>query len=194
MEFSYTPHDAMPALPLLNVGSIIGGRGRDYVLIEPPYVPDLCTIIVDVHFVPGQTADSIVADIRRTLDRLVERDNDLKYEIEIPPPAFFRGRRRLVMSPLDVPTGEYIVQAVARSHQRVTGEPPKVIGALLPNSYSSNDTCHLWNAGIPCLIYGPGVVRGSADEDDSCVIISEMIQCARVLAVTALDVCNQERN
>ena len=194
VEFSYTPHDAMPALPLLNVGSIIGGRGRDYVLIEPPYVPDLCTIIVDVHFVPGQTADSIVADIRRTLDRLVERDNDLKYEIEIPPPAFFRGRRRLVMSPLDVPTGEYIVQAVARSHQRVTGEPPKVIGALLPNSYSSNDTCHLWNAGIPCLIYGPGVVRGSADEDDSCAIISEMIQCARVLAVTALDVCNQERN
>ncbi len=193
VEFTYTPRDDMPALPLLNVGGIIGGRGKDYVLIEPPYIPDLCTIIVDVHFVPGQTTESIVADIRRTLDSLAEEDPGLRYEIEIPPPDFFRGRRRLVMSPLDVPIDEYIVQAVARNHELVTGEPPNVIGALLPNSYSSNDTCHLWNAGIPCLIYGPGVVRGSEDEDDSCVIISEMVQCARVLAVTALDVCNQER-
>ena len=194
VEFTYTPRDDMPALPLLNVGGIIGGLGKGYVLVEPPYIPDLCTIIVDVHFVPGQTVEGIVADIRQTLDSLVEKDPGLRYEIEIPPPDFFRGRRRLVMSPLDVPKDEYIVQAVARNHEIVTGEPPKVIGALLPNSYSSNDTCHLWNAGIPCLIYGPGVVRGGEDEDDSCVIISEMVQCARVLAVTALEVCNQERS
>jgi len=35
------------------------------VLVEPPYVPDVCTILVDVHFVPGMTVDEIVADIRR---------------------------------------------------------------------------------------------------------------------------------
>ena len=56
VEFTYTPRADLPALPRLNVGSIIGGRGEGYVLTEPPYVPDLCTIIVDVHFVPGQTA------------------------------------------------------------------------------------------------------------------------------------------
>ena len=193
VNFTHTPRSDMPAMPQLNVGSIIGGRGEDYVLVEPPYIPDLCTIIVDVHFLPGQTVESIVSDIRRTLDPLSDRDPELKYEIEIPPPDSFRGRRRLVMEPLDVPPGEYIVQAVARSHQTVTGEPPRSIGAVIPDSYTANDTCHLWRAGIPCLIYGPGVVRGNEKEDDAYAIISEMVDCTKVLAITALDVCNLER-
>ena len=189
VEFTYQPRADMPDLPKLNVGSVIGGLGEDYILVEPPYIPDLCTIIVDVHFVPGQTVVGIVADIRRVLDPLQAGDPELSYEIEIPPPESFKGRRRLVMDPLDVPRDEEIVQAVARSHQDVTGQPPKAIGTVLPFSYTANDTCHLWNAGIPCLLYGPAVVRGGGGEDDSCVIISEMVQCTKVLALTALDIC-----
>ena len=191
VQFTYVPREDLPAMPMLNVGSIIGGRGQDYVLIESPYVPDLCTIIVDVHFLPGQTVEGIVADIRRSLDPLVEDDPQLTYEIEIPPPDFFKGRRRLVMDPLDVPVDEYIVQAVARNHETVTGRPPNHIGATLPSSYSADDTCHLWNAGIPCLIYGP---RSGQDEDgsDAYSVISEMVECAKVLALTALEVCNLE--
>ena len=192
VEFTYRPREDLPGLPKLNVGSVIGGLGQDYILVEPPYIPDICTIIVDVHFLPGQTVDGIVADIRRVLDPLLAEDPELAYEIEIPPPDFFKGRRRLVMDPLDVPRDAEIVQAVARSHQEVTGQPPKAIGAVLPYSYTANDTCHLWNAGIPCLLYGPGVIRGSGGEDDSCVIISEMVQCTKVLALTALDVCQSE--
>ena len=61
VEFTYQPREDLPGLPKLNVGSVIGGLGQDYVLVEPPYIPDLCTIIVDVHFLPGQTVDGIVA-------------------------------------------------------------------------------------------------------------------------------------
>ena len=192
VQFTYRPRGDMPALPRLNVGGIIGGLGNDYVLVEPPYIPDLCTIIVDVHFVPGQTVEGIVADIRRSLEDLKAEEPDLNFEIEVPPPESFKGRRRLVMSPLDVPRDEYIVQAVARSHQKVNGQPPLAIGAVLPYSYTANDTCHLWDAGIPCVLYGPRTVRGGADEDDSYVVISEMVQCTRVYALTALDVCNLE--
>lgn len=189
VEFTYQPREDLPDLPKLNVGSVIGGLGQDYILVEPPYIPDMCTIIVDVHFLPGQTVEGIVADIREVVDPLLAEDPELSYEIEIPPPEFFKGRRRLVMDPLDVPRDEEIVQAVARSHQDVTGQPPKAIGTVLPFSYTANDTCHLWNAGIPCLLYGPAVVRGGGGEDDSCVIISEMVQCTKVLALTALDIC-----
>ena len=189
VEFTYQPREDLPDLPKLNVGSVIGGLGEDYILVEPPYIPDMCTIIVDVHFLPGQTVEGIVADIREVVDPLLAEDPELSYEIEIPPPEFFKGRRRLVMDPLDVPRDEEIVQAVARSHQDVTGQPPKAIGTVLPFSYTANDTCHLWNAGIPCLLYGPAVVRGGGGEDDSCVIISEMVQCTKVLALTALDIC-----
>jgi len=189
VKFTCRSREDLPDLPKLNVGSVIGGLGQDYVLVEPPYIPDVCTIIVDVHFLPGQTVDGIVADIRRVLDPLRAEDQMLSYEIEVPPPEFFKGRRRLVMEPLDVPRDSEIVQVVARSHQEVTGQPPKAIGAVLPYSYTANDTCHLWNAGIPCLLYGPAVVRGSGDEDDSCVMISDMVQCTKVLALTVLDVC-----
>src|SRR5262245_57327041 len=191
VEFRHTPRPDLPAFPRLNVGGIIGGRGRDYVLVEPPYVPDVCTILVDVHFVPGQTVEGIVADIRRALEPIAARDPQLRYKIEIPPPAAFKGRRRLVMDPLDVPVDAPIVQAVARSYRTVTGHEPRAIGTVLPHSYSADDTCHLWNAGIPCLLYGPGVIRGGPDEDDACVLVSEMVRVARVLAVTALDVCQR---
>jgi len=192
VQFRHTPRPDLPAFPRLNVGGILGGRGRDYVLVEPPYVPDVCTIIVDVHFVPGQTVDGIVADLRGVLDPLAARDPELRYEIEIPPPAHFKGRRRLVMDPFDMPVDAPIVQAVARSYRAVTGQEPKAIGTVLPHSYSADDTCHLWKAGIPCLLYGPGVIRGSEHEDDACVLVSEMEKVTRVLAVTALDVCRRK--
>ncbi|MCI0812160.1 MAG: M20/M25/M40 family metallo-hydrolase [Chloroflexi bacterium] len=192
VEFTYQSREDLPDLPKLNVGSVIGGLGQDYVLVEPPYIPDICTIIVDVHFLPGQTVDGIVADVRRALDPLTVEDPELSYEIEIPPPDFFKGRRSLVMDPLDVPPDAEIVQAVARSYQDLTGRRPKAIGAVLPYSYTANDTCHLWKAGIPCLLYGPAVVRGGDGEDDSCVMISEMVECTKVLALTALDVCDVE--
>jgi acetylornithine deacetylase len=193
VKFCYTPRADLPALPRLNVGSVIGGRGTDYVLVEPPYIPDLCTILVDVHFIPGMAVDGILSDIRRVLDPLTAEDPELRYAIEIPPPDFFRGRRRLVMDPLDVPVDSDVVQTVARNYQVVTGHPPRAIGTVLPHSYTADDTCHLWKAGIPCLLYGPGVSRGNKDEDDSCVLISDMVKVAKVLALTALDVCNRER-
>ena len=189
VRFTFRPHAELPALPRLNVGSIIGGRGERYVLVEPPYVPDLCTIIVDVHFLPGQTVEGIVLDLRRRLDALRDADPTLRYEIEIPPPAFFKGRRRLVMEPVDVPRDSPIVQAVARHHQAVTGRPPAVIGALLPMSYSAGDSSWLWKAGIPCLHYGPAGGFLETGPGGSYILISEMEACAKVLALTALDVC-----
>jgi hypothetical protein len=82
--------------------------------------------------------------------------------------------------------------AVARSYQAVIGQPPKAIGAVLPHSSTANDTRHLWKAGTPCLLYGPGGIRGSTDEDDSGVLISDMVKLTQVLALTAVDVCNRE--
>jgi acetylornithine deacetylase len=189
VRFTYTPRPELPALPRLNVGSVIGGRGPAYVLTEPPYVPDLCTAIVDVHFVPGQTVESIVADIRRALDPLRAADSQLRYDIEVPPPAFFRGRRRLVMDPVDVPTDAAIVQTVARNHERITGRAPVSIGALLPLSYSAGDASWLWRAGIPCVYYGPASGFQERGPEGSYILIEEMVQAARVLAVTALDFC-----
>ena len=191
MEQTHTPSPKLPAMPRLNVGSIIGGRGESYVLIEPPYIPDYCTILIDVHFVPGQTLETIIADIRNALDPLTVEDPKLRYEIEVPPPASFEGRRRLVMEPFDLPEGQEIVEIVKRSHEAVTGTEPRAVGPIYPFSYSAGDVTWLWKAGIPCLEYGPAGGFNSAveGEDNFWTSISEMETCAKVMAVTAVEVC-----
>jgi acetylornithine deacetylase len=55
----------------------------------------------------------------------------------------------------------------------------------LPQSYAGNDTTHLWAAGIPCCIYGPG--GGYTDYHDVHVELDDLFLCTRVLALTALE-------
>lgn len=189
VEFTYRKHEALPDLPRLNVGSIMGGRGESYSLIDPPYIPDICTIIVDVHFVPGQTVEQIVADIDAHLQPLKAADPELVYEIQIPPPDIFVGRRRLVMPPFDIPADTPVVQAVARNFEKISGMPPKTIGALIPDSYSACDTAWLWKYGIPCLNYGPTTGNAGSGPENAYVVISEMEECAKVLVATAEELC-----
>jgi acetylornithine deacetylase len=189
LKLTFEPSAALPDLPRHNVGSIIGGRGDTYILYDAPYVPDLCTVIMDVHFLPGQTVEGIVTDVRGHLDRLKTSDPDLVYDIEIPPPAFFKGRRRLVMPPVDVPVDAEVVQTVARNYELVAGKAPNVIGAVVPGAYSACDSSWLWKAGIPCLNYGPSTGTSKSGQESAYVVISEMEEVAKVLAGTALDMC-----
>ena len=99
VQFTYTPREDLPGLPRINVGTIIGGRGRDYDLRGPNFVSDFCTVIVDVRFLPGMTSASVKADIENALDRIKQDDPDFQYEIEMPPHpkhrVFHRGNGTL---------------------------------------------------------------------------------------------------
>ena len=189
VEFTYTPRQDLPGLPRINVGAIIGGRGRDYDLKGPNFVSDFCTVIVDVRFLPGMTSESVKSDIERVLDRIKREDPDFQYEIEMPPDPKHRVFT-VVMEPFDLPKDEYILDAVLRQYRTVTGREPDGVGTVLPGSYTGDDTCHLWRAGVPCLLYGPGGGSESDTIPDEYSRISDMEQVAKVLALTALDVCN----
>lgn len=189
LTFSAPFNPALPGLPRHNIGAVIGGRGDGYILYDAPYVPDLCTAIVDVHFLPGQTIPEIVADIKAHLAPLKAADPELVYEIEIPPPEFFKGRRRLVMPAVDVPTDSEVVRLVAENYTKVSGEPVDTVGAVLPGVYSACDSSWLWDAGIPCLNYGPASGTHLGGPEGAYVVISEMEEVAKVLALTALDFC-----
>ena len=56
LELSHTPFPALPSLPRLHVGAVIGGQGRNHVINGPNFVPDFCTALVDGRMVPGQTS------------------------------------------------------------------------------------------------------------------------------------------
>ena len=188
LKFSNAPYPALPSLPRLNVGSIIGGRGEGY-LSEPPYVPDLCTIVVDVHFVPGQTIETILADVTRVLEGVKREDGDFEYKIELPPPSFIQGRRKLVMEPVDVSPDEPIVVAIANAIKEDTGRPADQIGAILPVSYSACDTSWLCKAGIPAVNYGPSTGFAHAGQEGAYADLGEMETVSRVLVRVAAGFC-----
>jgi len=180
------PDPALPGLPRMNVGTIIGGRGRDLELRGANIVPDMCTLILDIRFPVSVTPDSALADVRRALDAVSAADKDLKYEIEFPIRAE-RRQFREVMLPLSVPSTEPIVQILKSNVTAIVGKEPTV-GAHSPESYAGNDTSHLWGAGIPCCLYGPA---GGYDEgrSDRWTSIEQIIACTRVFGATIADVC-----
>ena len=184
MPFTHVHDPELPGLPRLNVGSIIGGRGREHNLRGAYTVSDFCTAYVNVRFNASQTGDTVIADIRRTLDALATADPAFRYEIEFPPlPA--RGLGRLAKAAVDVPRTEPVVQMVRRNLRQMTGEEPEHLSVRLPQSYAGNDTTHLWAAGIPCCLYGPG--GGYTDYHDVHVELADLFLCTRVLALTALE-------
>lgn len=181
----------LPGLPLLNVGGIIGGRGRDHDLKGPNFTSDYCTVIVDVRFPPGQSAATVEEDIRASLDAIAAEDPTFRYEIEHPLPAHF-GALSVIMEPTDIPLDEPLVASVLQHYREVVGRDPLEVGVSLPMSYAGNDTAHLWRAGIPCLLFGPsGGWDESPEEPDQYITISEMVTVAKVMALTALDICSQ---
>src|SRR5260370_825761 len=149
------PAQAGPVSPRLNVGSIIGGRGREHNLRGAYTVSDFCTAYVNVRFNASQTGQTVVADMRRTLDALAADDPRFRYEIESPP-ALERGLGRLAKAAGGVPKTGAVVQMVRRNLHRMTGAEPEHFGVRLPPSHPRNDTTHLWAADIPCCSYGPG--------------------------------------
>jgi acetylornithine deacetylase len=180
-------HDPdLPALPLLLVGSIMGGRGREWEIRGPNIVPDVCTIFVDVRFSPTTTPESILGDIRGAVEGVRAADPSFTFEIEFPMKPERRCNRE-TMPAVAMPTDHPLVQTVAKHVRSIVGVEPRV-GAVVPRSYAGNDTAHLFGAGIPCCLYGP-----AAEYDEKTVDrytpVSQIIDCARVLAATLSEVC-----
>ena len=192
MTFSGEKRSDLPDLPMLNIGCIMGGRGRSYDLRGPNYISDYCTVLVDVRFPPGLTSADVIGDIREVLDQVQRENAGFDYELcETIPNGF--GTTGCNFEPTEVPTSEYIVQSVARHFASVSGQEATSIGAVVPWSYAAGDTSHLWRAGIPCLFYGPNSPLRVPGDSDDCVSISQMETVAKVLVLTAMDVCNMPK-
>jgi acetylornithine deacetylase len=178
----------VPGIPRLNVGSVIGGHGPEHDIAGAYYVADICTAIVDIRHGPGQSWASLTADLEAAIRRVLPAHPGIRHEIVAPPPARFRnGRHQFPV--FDLPADQPIVDTVVRCVERVSGKPPDAVGVHVPGSLASDDTGHLWAAGIPCVLYGPTGPRDPAAGADGCVSISEMETCAKVIALSALEFC-----
>lgn len=185
MKLTYKPW-VVPGLPWLKIGSIIGGRGRDHDLRSPYRNSDFCTILIHVTTVPGMTTETVRKDLEGTLNGIAKKAPDFKYELNHPPERKF-NTWLIDFPPTDVPVEEEIVQTVVGNYRKITNKEPQNIG--LPASELGarygDDDAHLWQAGIPCCIYGPSGGSYGLDYAN----IDEMLLCSKVLALTALQIC-----
>ncbi len=97
--------------PVISVNMITGGVAHNV-------VPGECTISIDRRLIPGETKESVVADIRAKLDAIAAEDEDFRYEMEVDPDGSYIAANI-------TPEDSLLVQAFQESVRRVTGREPE---------------------------------------------------------------------
>ncbi len=92
MRFTHTHDPDLPGLPRLNVGSIIGGRGRDHNLRGAYTVSDFCTAYVNVRFNGSQTGADGGGRHPAHPRRAGRRRSAVRVRDRVPAPARARAR------------------------------------------------------------------------------------------------------
>ena len=157
-------------VPRVNVGAIRGG-----VPYKITKTVQQCAIYVDVRVTPAQNP----LDVREELRRLVT-DCGLAGEVElyVYRPAYEADATRV----------RPLAGAITRAHEAVLGTKPQP--AAPPFSSMWRDINCFNEMRIPAITYGPGVSVGGGNFG---MRIADLVTGTKLYAMTALDLCNQER-
>lgn len=156
-------------VPKVNIGAIRGG-----VPYKITKTVQQCAIYVDVRITPAQNP----LDVREELRDLLSSAG-LNGEVDLY--VYRRGYEGRNMEPL--------AEAIRRSHQQIFGKVPQVASA--PFSSMWRDINVFNEMGIPAITYGPGASVGGGN---FAMRIEDLVTAAKLYALIALDLCNQERN
>jgi acetylornithine deacetylase len=183
MEFTGPDDPESRSVRRLNVGSMRAGLGREVHDWRPGQVPDFASIRVSIRFGPGQTAESVLADVRRGMEALHESDPRVVTEV-VP----LNADGRIPLHPFRVSRDERIVKAVVAAHERVVGAAPAV-GAVAPYRYYGSDASHLqYVGGMKGVVCGAGGKYNTMPDER--VELTQFHAATRIFALTALAMCS----
>ena len=157
-------------VPRVNIGAIRGG-----VPYKITKTVQQCALYLDVRITPIQNPLDIREDLRRMLASL-----GLAGEVEL-----YTYRPAFEADPVRV---EPLAGAITRAHQAIVGSTPK--HAAAPFSSMWRDINPFNEMRIPALTYGPGISVGGGNFG---MKIADLVVGAKLYALTALDLCNQDR-
>lgn len=148
--------------PVLSVNGIEAGVAHNV-------VPGDAVLDIDRRTVPGETVDSVVADIRQKLDAVAVQDPDFVYELEYDPERYTEANMTSVDSPLVV-----AFQNALRSLDR---EPEFFV------EWAGITDARLYRQiGIDTVIMGPaGLNEHGANES---ILVDDLVTQARIYAAT----------
>jgi len=162
---------ASPSHPLLKSGSvhaslIDGGK-------ELSTYPDHCKLCIERRTIPGETRESVEAEMQRIFERITSAD-----------PSFHAtSRTTLVREPFAVHQGECIVQLVRNHADTILGREPEII-----SSTAWMDSALLAAAGIPTVVFGPGGAGAHAVVEWA--DLDQVERCAEILLKVIEEFCS----
>jgi acetylornithine deacetylase len=138
--------------PTLSVGVIEGGQAVNV-------VPDHCWIEIDRRTLPGENAEEVMADVRHVLREVNG------WTMEAP---------HLSVAGMHVPDSSAAVTELSAALRAVTGN------AVLTSAPYATDAGLYCQAGVPCVVFGPGDIAEAHTSAES-VPLKEVEQCADVI-------------
>jgi acetylornithine deacetylase len=165
-----------------HVGTIHGALGRDLEEWRPPQVADFVRLSGSARFAPGQTVDTVLADLQALLDNLCGEFPGLQAEL------FDDGKRhRPTMLPFEVSPESLIVKAVNRAYQTVRGEQQPT-GVITPPAFYGTDAAHFYQMlGMEGVVCGPGGKFNTMPDER--VHIKDFLDTVRVYLLAILEIC-----
>ncbi len=162
--------------PTLNFGTVRGGE-------QPSTVAGSCTLALDRRSVPGESYESMVAELEQLLAEVAAAMPGLTSEVR----RFPGGTGVYERLPFVTPADGRLARAVAAAAREATGREPELgafpawtDGGLLAGP-----------AGIPTLILGPGDLS-LAHSPREAVPLAEVAQAARIYVESARRFCARE--
>jgi len=185
MTFSGAANAEHASVNRANVGVLRASLSPEFHDWRPPQVADYCRMAGTGRYAPSQSEDSVLADIRKELDRLEQEFPGLQAKVT----KAANAQRPHTMLPFEVAKDQPVVQAVAAAHRRVRGRP-LATGPLKPYCFYGTDAAHLLHrAGMPGIVIGPGGKYNTMPDER--VEIGDFLDMIRIYMLAILEICGE---
>lgn len=157
--------------PRPTVLRIQGGAPR-----EMQFTPGWCRAVVGlVGLVPGMTAESVLADVRRWIAECAKDDPRLDATVRGYPGALF------VSGTMEQDPEAQPAKAIRNAYRRLLGDEP-----ILYRKNAFNDTIRFAERGIPAVTFGPG--EDGWPPINEYIRVEKSVAGAKVLALAILEI------
>jgi acetylornithine deacetylase/succinyl-diaminopimelate desuccinylase family protein len=167
LKFRYTSHP-LHTPPTINLGSIHSGTA-------PNIVPALCKAQLDIRYLPGDSSDTIINDIKNIIKK-VEGEYPARFDLKIISDQ----------PPTTVPVDNPLVELISKHTVSILGTPPQPKGLS-----GATVTKQLIQKGITAVGFGPGD-EAEAHATHESISIKELIDFAKIMTLIALDMLTKD--
>ena len=172
-------HSDMPVVPdgarqsTMNINSVHGGEAESFEGLPAPCVADSCRMVIDRRFLIEEALASVQGEVKALLEQVASERPGFRYNL----------RELFSVQPSMADRDGPVASATAKAVRQILGRDAQIVCS--PGTY---DQKHVDRIGRlkDCIAYGPGVLD-LAHQPDEWVGIQDMVDAAKVMAVSAVD-------